>query len=205
MEIKKAIEDLRNEEKRKFTQSFDLIINLKGLDLKRDSVSTIINLPHVVKKKNVCGFFEEKNSNVKTVTKADFPKYKDKKPLKELIREYDFFIAEAKLMPAVATTFGKSLGPLGKMPSPQLGVLPVVNDAAIKVLLTKIDGAVKIRVKEASVKVSVGTEKMKDEEIIENIKSVYDGLLAVLPIRQDNVRNVMVKLTMSKPKVVEVK
>ena len=205
MEIRKALEELRNEEKRKFTQSFDLIINLKGLDLKRDSISTIVNLPYVVKKKNVCGFFEEKNNNVRTVTKADFPKYKDKKSLKQLIREYDFFIAEAKLMPAVATTFGKALGPLGKMPSPQLGVLPVVNDSAIKVLLTKIDGAVKIRVKEASVKVSVGTEKMKDEEIIENIKSVYDGLLAVLPIRQDNVRNVIIKLTMSKPRIVEVK
>ena len=53
---------------------------------------------------------------MKTITKPEFDKYKEKKELRNLVREHDFFIANAKLMPSVATAFGKALGPAGKMP-----------------------------------------------------------------------------------------
>ena len=125
------------------------------------------------------------------------------KRLKNLVKEFDFFIAVAPLMPAVATTFGKVLGPSGKMPSPQLGIVTSESDAAVKDMLSKIEKSVKIKAKEASVKISIGKEKMKDEEIMENASAIYNGLVSVLPIRKDNVRSVMIKLTMSKPIRVE--
>jgi len=205
MEIKQALAELRKLEKRKFDQSIDLLISLKGIDPKKDNIATIVNIPNKIKDKKVCGFLDKKTEIVKTISKLDFPKYKDKKALKNLVKEYDFFIAAAPLMPAVATTFGKVLGPAGKMPSPQLGILPVEDENAIRNLLERISKSIKLRVKEAAIKVSVGKESMSDEQIIANASAVYSGLVNALPVKKDNVRKVMIKLTMSKPIQVEIK
>lgn len=203
MQLKEAIQELKKSEKKKFDQSIDLIVNLKGLDLRKDNISTIVAIPHKVKDKKVCGFLNVKSDLVTTVTKLDFPKYKEKKDLKNLIKSYDFFIASAALMPSVATTFGKILGPTGKMPSPQLGIVTAEDAATIKATLDKISKSVKIRLKENSVKISVGKQSMSDSDLEENIKAIYSGLVNVLPVKKDNVKSVMIKLTMSKPTKVE--
>ncbi len=155
--------------------------------------------------KRVCGFFTKKSELVTTLTQADFARYKDKKELKKLVKNFDFFMAVAPLMPAVATTFGKVLGPTGKMPSPQLGIVMQENEANIKQELTKISKAIKVRAKEPSIKLSVAKESMSDKDIIENITTAYQAIVAVLPTKRENVRNVMIKLTMSKPMRVEIK
>lgn len=205
MELKQALEELRKLEKRKFDQSIDLLISLKGIDIKRDNIATVVSIPHKIKDKKICGFLTKKSDLVKTVTHPDFIKYKEKKALKEIVKEFDFFIAHASLMPSVATTFGKSLGPTGKMPSPQLGVIIKEDDAAIKSLIDKINKSVKIRVREPSVKISVGKESMPDSKIIENAEAIYQGLVNALPTKKENIRKIMIKLTMSKPINVEMK
>ncbi len=205
MELKEALNELRKEEKRKFNQSIDLIVNLRGMDTKRENLSAIITIPHKIKEKKVCGFLNEKTDLVKVITKLDFPKYKDKKPLKNLVKEFDFFIASASLMPSVATTFGKILGPAGKMPSPQLGVLVNEDEKTIKNVLEKISNSIKIKLKEASIKTAVAKEGMKDEEILENILAVYNGIANSLPNKKENIKNIMIKTTMGKPVKVEIK
>lgn len=205
MELKEVLKELRKTEKRNFDQSIDLLINLKGIDVKKDNIATIVTLPFKIADKHICGFLTKKSELVRTITQPDFQKYRDKKQLKQLVNEYDFFIAAAPLMPAVATTFGKVLGPAGKMPSPQLGVLMKEDDATIRQLLTTIATAVKIRVKEPSVKISVGKESMTDEQILANIQALYQGVVNALPTKKENVRSVMIKLTMSKPLMVEMK
>ena len=205
MELKEALAELRKSEKRKFDQTVDLIVNLTGIDLRRDNVNVIAQIPHKIKEKKVCGFLSKKSNLITTITEPEFGRYKDKKPMKDLVKEYDFFIAEAPLMPKVATAFGKVLGPAGKMPSPQLGIVPPGNDAAIKDTVDKISKSIKIRAKEASIKVPVAKESMKDEQIVENIKAVYSAIVNALPTKKENVRNVMLKLTMTKPIKVEIK
>ena len=203
MKLQEALLELRKNEKRKFDQTVEIIVNLKGVDLKREAINAVINIPHKIKDKKVFGFLNNKSDLVKSISKLDFPKYSDKKLLKRLVKEYDFFIASAPLMPSVATTFGKVLGPAGKMPSPQLGVLMQENDNVIKELVEKISTSIKIRAKEASIKVPVGKESMKDDEILANALAVYKGIENALPTKRDNVRNVLIKLTMSKPVKVE--
>ena len=205
MKLNEALAELRKNEKRKFDQTIEIIVNLKGVDLKREAVNVLINIPHKIKDKKVFGFLNNQSDLVKSISKLDFPKYSDKKLLKRLVKEYDFFIASAPLMPSVATTFGKVLGPAGKMPSPQLGVLMQENDKVIKELVEKISTSIKIRAKEASIKVPVGKESMKDDEILANALAVYKGIENALPTKRDNVRNVLIKLTMSKPVKVEMK
>jgi len=205
MELKKALEELRNQEKKKFEQSVDLIVNLKGVDIKRDNISAVITLPHKIKDKKICGFLTKRSEVVDSVSQPEFAKYKDKKDLKKLVNKYDFFIAVAPLMPAVATTFGKVLGPAGKMPTPQLGLVSPETDAAINAQLEKVSKSVKVKAKEPSIKLCIGREKMSDEQILENVKAVYDGIVAALPTKRENVRNVMIKMTMTKPIKVEMK
>ena len=205
MEIKEALAELRKLEKRKCDQSIDLLVSLKGIDMKRENVNTVVALPHKIKDKKVCGFFNAPSTVIKTVTKLDFAKYKEKKDSRKLVKEYDAFIASAPLMPSVATTFGRVLGPSGKMPSPQLGIVPVETEAAVKAMVEKISKSIKVKMKEASIKVSIGKESMSDEQIIENIRAAYVGIVEALPTKRENVKSAMIKLTMSKPIKVEVK
>ncbi|NCN98817.1 hypothetical protein COU62_03595 [Candidatus Pacearchaeota archaeon CG10_big_fil_rev_8_21_14_0_10_35_219] len=203
LKLDKALEELRKSKERKFDQTIDLIVNLRGVDIRKTNVSLVIDVPHKVRDKKVCGFLMGKNDLVKTITKPEFKKYADKAALRHLVEEYDFFIAHASLMPAVATTFGKALGPAGKMPSPQLGIITKEDADAIKPLLEKISKSVKIRAKEASLKIPVGKASMKDEDIIDNIKVIYKAIENALPTKKENVKNVLVKMTMSKPVGVE--
>lgn len=197
--ILKALEELRKGKKRKFAQTADLIINLRNFDVKRQSVNTVVEVPHKVKERKVCAFFTKKNSHVDTITKADFDKYKDKKQMKQLLKKYDSFIAVAPLMPAVATSFGKVLGPAGKMPSPQLGILPSEDEKPVKDLVGRINRMIKIKSKEASLKITIGKEDLKDEELAENTVKVYNEVFKVLPRQKENIKSVLIKFTMSKP------
>jgi large subunit ribosomal protein L1 len=205
MEVKEALAELRKIEKKKFDQSIDLVINLKGIDVKKDNIATVVTIPNKIKEKKICGFLTKKSELVRTITQPDFVKFKEKKPLKNLVKEFDFFIAVAPLMPQIATNFGKVLGPTGKMPSPQLGVLMKEDETSIKQLIEKINNSIKIRVKEASVKVSIGKESMSDDKIISNAQAVYSGLVNALPTKKENVKSILLKLTMSKPINVEMK
>jgi len=201
--VLKALKELRKDKKRKFVQTVDLIINLKNFDPKRQTINLIISLPYKVKEKKICAFLNKKSELVDTIVKKDFEKYKGKE-LKKLEEKYDFFISTAQLMPSVATSFGKVLGPVGKMPSPQLGILPTENDKSLQDLLDKINKVIKIRSKEPSLKISIGKEKMKDEDLTENALLVYKKILDSLPRGKENLKNILIKFTMSKPQKLEI-
>jgi len=204
----KAIKKLREleiarEKKINFSQTIDLIVNLKEFDVKRNSFNIFITLPHKIKEKKIAGFFEKDSKLVHTIKKDNFPMFREKKDLKSLIKEYDFFIANAKLMPAVATTFGRTLGPSGKMPSPQLGILISEDEKLIKETVEKISSTVRVIAKEPSIKVGVAKDSLSDEKIAENALTAYARIFESLPKGIDNIRNIKIKFTMSKPVLVE--
>jgi len=204
-QLKQALIELRKTEKRKFEQTVDLIINLQKFDIKKNSVNLFIPVPNKIKDKKICGFLEARNKNVDTILAEEFGDYSDKKALKNLVNKYDFFIAQASLMPKVATVFGRTLGPTGKMPSPQIGILMNVNDKLIEELKKKINQSVKVKTKEPSIKIPIGKESMKDEEIIENITTVYNAVVKVLPRDKENIKNIEIKFTMTKPQKIRVR
>jgi large subunit ribosomal protein L1 len=202
--IKKVRE---NSKKRKFNQTFDLIINLKNLNLKKpeENINSFITLPYGRGKKvKVCGLVglelgnKAKDVCDKVILKDEFEKL-DKKDIKSLAREYNFFIAQVNLMPDIAKHFGKILGSRGKMPSPKAGCVVPIN-AELKPLYEKLQKIVKVETKnEPIVKLAIGNESMKDEEIAENILNFYDTILSLLPQEKNNIKNVFLKLTMGKP------
>lgn len=198
-ELKKGLSELRKTKERKFDQTVDLIVNLQKFDIKKSNVNLFASIPHKIKDKKIAGFLEVKNKDVETITSDEFKKYSDKSKMKHLVSTYDFFIAQASLMPSVATSFGRALGPTGKMPSPQLGIILNADEKTIKELKNKINTSIKIKIKESSVKIPIGKQSMNDEDIIENIMSVYNLLLKNLPRNKENIKNIEIKFTMTKP------
>ena len=203
MKIDKAIEELRKNKTRKFDETLDLIVNLRKFDIKRNNINTFITIPHKIKDKKVCGFIEAKSSLIDTIPKVSFGKYKDKKLIKNLVKQYDFFISSAPNMPSVATSFGRILGPAGKMPSPKLGIIVNESETEIKKIVERINLVIRIQSKEPSIKIPIAKSSMKDVDIIENILSAFNSIANELPNKKENVKSVFIKFTMSKPIKVE--
>ncbi|MBM3228703.1 hypothetical protein FJZ20_02375 [Candidatus Pacearchaeota archaeon] len=203
--LKTALSELRKNKEKKFDQTVDLIINLQKFDVKKNSINLLVPIPFKIKDKKICAFLETKNKNVETIVPDEFKKYADKKALKKIVKEFDFFIAQASLMPKIATVFGRVLGPAGKMPSPQMGILTEINEKSINELKNKIDSNLRIKIKEPSVKLAIGKQSMKDEEIIENVLVVYNSIIKNLTKGKENLKNLELKFTMTKPQKIFIK
>lgn len=207
----KAIEKIEDR-KRKFKQTYELVINLTGLDLKKpeQQVEVFIELPNGTGKEVKIGALvggELKEQADKVCDFAlltdDFGKYPDKKAIKNLSRSYDYFIAQANIMPLVAKTFGRFFGPHGKMPNPKIGCV-VPPNANLQPLVEKLKKTVKASAKtQASAKVPVGTEDLDVQKVAENMLAAYNAVLHKLPQEKNNIKNVLVKKTMSAPVKVE--
>lgn len=202
-EFLEALKKLRESKKRKFDQTVDLIINLKDFDPRRESVNTLAFLPRLSKKKKICAFLEKSNIIPDyVITKQEMERLTEQ-DMRSFIKNYDFFIANAKLMPQIASKFGKILGMVGKMPDPKIGsILMVENDENIAKIVSQLSKAVRIKSKEASIKIAIAKESMEDKNIVENAEAVYNIVENALPRKKENIRSVMLKLTMSKPEKV---
>ncbi|MEM5852859.1 MAG: 50S ribosomal protein L1 [Candidatus Aenigmatarchaeota archaeon] len=201
--ILKAIQELRkNSKKRNFSQTFDLIINLKDFDVKKPEnrfVEDVI-LPHGRGKEARIVVFSDslKNLGCEILTTKDLEFYsKNRREVKKLVKDVDFFFAEPKIMVQVGKIFGQYMGPKGKMPK-------IITENVEKIT-EDYKKAVRIRVKDSpTIQCMVGKEDMKDEEICENIEAVIKAVQAKLPRGMQNIKNIFIKLTMSKPVKVEV-
>ncbi|MEM3154260.1 MAG: 50S ribosomal protein L1 [Candidatus Woesearchaeota archaeon] len=204
-----AIQALKALPKRKFKQTYDFIINLKQLDLKKpeEQVELWVKLPFEKGKPTKIGALvgpelqEQAKANCELVIMHDnFPQYAaNKKEIKKISRQYDYFIAQANIMPDVAKTFGRVFGPRGKMPNPKAGCV-VPPNANLKVLTENLRKTIKVSAKlQPSIKVMVGKEDMPDEQIAENMMAVYSNVLHKLPQEKNNIKTVMLKLSMSQP------
>ncbi len=204
-----AIQALKALPKRKFKQTYDFIINLKQLDLKKpeEQIETWVKLPFDKGKPTKIGALvgpelqESAKTNCDLVIMHDkFPNYAaNKKEVKKIARQFDYFIAQANIMPDVAKTFGRVFGPRGKMPNPKAGCV-VPPNANLKTLTENLRKTIKVSAKlQPSVKVMVGKEDMLDEQVADNIMAVYSSVLQKLPQEKNNIKSVLLKLSMSQP------
>jgi len=204
--FEKALAEVRkNSPKRKFNQSLDLIVSLKStLDLKKpeNQIDHYILMPHDRGKKVKIGafvqteLFEQAKQTCDEVIRSDDFSKLTKPALRKMARENDYFIAQASIMPQIAKSFGRLLGPRNKMPNPKAGCV-VPPTAQLKPLVDRLKKTVRILVKlHPVVQILIGKEDMKDEELLVNMQAVYSGLLSKLTGEESNIRSVMLKFTM---------
>jgi large subunit ribosomal protein L1 len=205
-EVSRALGELRkNIAKRKFSQSIDLVVRLREVDLKKpeNRINETIALPNPpAKALKVCVIASgDLATRAKTagadmlVSRQDTENLaSDKKAARKLAQEYDFFIAEAPLMPVVGRALGSFLGPRGKMPT------PVPPNAPIDQIIANHRKMVRVRMREQPVlQCRVGTEAMTDEKLAENIQAVVSRIEQKLERGFKNIAEILVKSTMSKP------
>jgi large subunit ribosomal protein L1 len=205
-QVQKALEQLKQQPKKKFSQSYDLIINLKNLVLKTTPVDVSANLPFSKGRPvKIAAFVDQQlldqaTKNCQLVIKeTEFAKYADKKIAKKLAEDYDYFLAQSTLMAKVAASFGKVLGTKGKMPNPKLGCV-VLPNANLEPVIKKLSSTVRLVAKKGlNLQCVVGKENQPDNEIIENILTVYNSVLKGVPNETQNIKNVLIKTTMGKP------
>ncbi len=190
--IDNALKLLREGTKRKFVQTIDLVVNIKGVDFKKpeNKFSKRIIMPHGLGKDiEICII-----SDSKGVGKGEIEVFeRDKKAAKNFVKKYDFFICEAPLMPLVGKILGRYLGPKGKMPElllPGRNPEPVINE---------LKKSVRIKLRDSpSIQIAVGLESMTDGEIKENALKVVEEIKKVLPPKAQ-IKNAFLKTTMGRP------
>jgi large subunit ribosomal protein L1 len=188
-----------------FTHSVELIVKLREIDLKKpeNRLNESVELPNSLgKETKICVIA---GGDLATRAKAgqadlvmgreDLDKLgKDKKATRKLASEYDYFIAEAPMMPLVGKTIGPILGPKGKMPT------PVPPTAPIDQVVQSHRKLIRIRVRDQPVvQCRIGTEKMPDDKIAENAQAVFNRVEAKLERGAKNISQVLVKTTMGEP------
>ncbi len=202
-----AVKKLREvSKKRKFPQTLDVSINLTRLDIKNpeNKIDIFLQLPHHKgKKPKICALVGKELSTKakifdKVILHDEFDVYaKDKKALKKLAREFDYFVAQANLMAEIGAKFGKVLAPRGKMPNPKAGCI-VPPTADLEPLAKRLENTVRLLIKDQpSIKTIAGSEDMPDEELAENIFRVYDAVIHELPQEKSNIKSFLIKFTMS--------
>jgi large subunit ribosomal protein L1 len=197
--VKKA---LAGKPKRNFTESVDLAINLKNIDMSqpKNRVDEDIILPSGIGKPVRIAVFAKGDVAVnaeKAGADYVFPPDEidklgaDKARAKKLASEVNFFISETAYMPTIGKKLGQVLGPRGKMPTP----LPPQAD--VVQMINRQKKAIKVRSKDRlTFHTTIGVETMAPEEIAENIDAIIKRLEAKLEKGKFNIGSIYVKTTM---------
>ncbi|KZX11426.1 50S ribosomal protein L1 [Methanobrevibacter filiformis] len=202
-EILEAVKKAKDESKpRNFTQSIDVIINIKDLDVRKpeNRFDEEVSLPKGRGKDVKIGFIADgelavsaKSAGIDLViTKEGLEEIgKDRKQAKKLANQYDFFVAQADMMPLVGRFLGPVLGPRKKMPK------PVPAGIKVEPLIARLQSTVKIGVKsQATIQTLVGVQTMSDDDIAENIDAVLTVLDHNLEKGRNQIKSMFIKTTM---------
>lgn len=192
-------------EKRNFNQSVELILKLQDIDMKAPEakIQETVELPHVSEKTNKICVIASGELALKArqagadyvIERAELEGLAGKKQeMRKVANGYDFFIAEAPLMPIVGKILGPVLGPRGKMP------MPVPPSADIAGLITKNRNTIVLRLRnQPIVQCRIGMESMKEEEIAENVQTVLRALEGKLKKGMKNIKVAYLKTAMGPP------
>ncbi|MCS7116978.1 MAG: 50S ribosomal protein L1 [Nitrososphaerales archaeon] len=199
---KKAL-DVKGE--RNFHQSVELIITLRDIDLKKQplNINEVVPLPFgPMNKPSICVIaggdlaFRAKQIGVdRVITPDELDKIAtNKKEAKKIAKNFDFFLAEAELMPKIGKILGPYLGPRGKMPTP----LP--PNAPIESIVERFKRSVRVRSKgQLAISCKIGDEGLTHEKIADNAMAVISTVERKLPMGMKNIRSLIVKTTMGQP------
>lgn len=198
--VEKALEESKKLN-RKFKQTIDLAVTLKNVNLNesKNRIDEEIILPNGRGKESKIAIFASGELALKAKGKVDLivkPEEiedlsGDKKKFKKIVDDYDFFIAEAPLMPTIGKTLGVILGPRGKMPKPvppQIDITGIVKNLRNTVILRSKANK--------TFHTIAGKEEMDKEKIAENIDAIIKRLESKLERGRMNISSVYVKTTM---------
>ena len=199
--IEVVSEALEKAGERKFSETVEVSVNLKDLDLSvpKNRLEDEIPLPNGRGKTVKVAVFgsPELCQKVRGVADLVIPSNqlddfaKDKKSAKKAVNGVDFFLAEAPLMPTIGRRLGVILGPRGKMPRP----VPPGSDPTN--LVNALKRSIRVRSKgNRTFHAPVGTRAMPPQQIAQNLDAVLSRIVGKLERGRTNIESVYVKTTM---------
>ncbi len=206
-QIQQQLNKARNAENstKKFQQSFELIMKLKDIDVKKLdlNINEVVFLPNKLSDQaKVCVFATgdivvraEKAGADRVIEAGELDRLaSEKSNAKKLARQYQFFLADTSLMPKIGRVLGPFLGPKGRMPT------PVPPNAPLENMLGRYRTAVRIKSRGSfSIAGKIGDESLDDSKLAENVLAVVSQLEKKLPNGEKNIESLMIKKTMGKP------
>lgn len=189
--------------KRNFTQSAELTIVLKDVDVKKGfSLNEVVALPHKPSKQpSICviatgdmGSRARKAGIERVMEPQELDRLgTNKREARKVVRAHDFFLADTAQMASIGRSLGQFLGPKGKMPTPLPYGAPVENIAG------RFKNSVRVKAKnQLNVSAKIGDEKMDNGQLVENASAIVAAIEKKLPQGDKNIRNTMVKFSMGK-------
>lgn len=184
--LKKLRKILESSPRRRFNEAVDLVIVLRGIDLKKDpsaKISDIVELPHQPRNRKVKVAVIGKGEFLTKAKEAGADRTLEpeeleamaanKRTLRKLANHYDFFIAQADVLPRIVRFIGPVLGPRNKMPVS----LPAASVSQLPELVERLRRSVRVRTKDQPiVHTKVGSRDMEPEELLDNIRAVLSAL-----------------------------
>ncbi|MGC9148276.1 MAG: 50S ribosomal protein L1 [Sulfolobales archaeon] len=202
--ISKIREALELGGSKKFVQGVDLQIVLKGLDPKSQEVRfrDAVYLPKGLGKKNKICVIADGDMAVRAkeggadllITREELQNI-DKKRAKKIASECDWILVKTDLMGIAGRVLGPALGPRGKAPTP----VPANTDVISQINYYR--SVTRLRNKEQLfVSCRVGSEKMKPEDLADNILAILSYVESKVkqPLEQV-VDHIIIKTTMGTP------
>jgi large subunit ribosomal protein L1 len=188
--------------KRQFSESIDITINLKNIDMAqpKNRIDETILLPNgtgenigicVLGKGDIVT--QAKDAKVDLIMGPEEIEKLGGQPreARKVAAKYRFFLAETAVMPQVGRFLGPRLGPRGRMP------MPIAGGQDIRPIVERLRKSVKIRTKDKTVfSTKVGSTAMKPEQVAENIDAILKRVESVLEQGPLNIRSIYVKTTM---------
>ncbi len=187
---------------RNFTQTVEMAVNLKDIDLKKpeNRFKLEVVLPHGRGKEPKIAVIADgavaeaaKKLGLDVISGEQLEELaKNPREARKLAKNYDFFIAAAPLMPKIGRYLGRYLGPRNKMPQV---VPPTMTN--LEPIVARLRRTVKLQLKNNPVvHAPIGTEDMDDEKLAENAEAVLNAILNKLERGENQVKSVYVKTTM---------
>ena len=186
---------------RNFSETVDLAINLRDLDLNDPSnrVDESIVLPAGTGQETRIVVFAKGETALRAEEVADEvldgdaleDLGDDDDEAKDLAGKTDFFIAEASMMQDIGRYLGTVLGPRGKMPT------PLQPDDDVVETIERMENTVQLRSRDRrTFHTRVGADDMSAAEIADNIDVINRRLEADLEKGPLNIDTIYVKTTM---------
>ena len=192
---------LKSTKQRKFLESVELAVNLGDIDLSdpKNRIQEDILLPKGRGKPIKVGLFGSSEMAGKAKEVADLiirPEEiegiaENKAKAKKTLEDYDFFVAEAPLMPTIGKRLGVILGTTGRMPRP----VPPGSDPSN--IIKNLKNSVRVRTKDKKTfHVPIGTREMSPEDLAENLDVVLKRLISKLERGKQNIKSAYLKSSM---------
>jgi len=193
--------------KANFSQSFELILNVKGVDVDKPDrrFTEQIELPNGLgeRSRKICVVASRdtalragKTEGVDRVLERNEVEslVGNKKEAKRLASRYDHFLVDTPVMGSAARALGAALGSRGKRP------VPITPGQDLGDLVRKYARTVTVQLRKTTqLSCIIGTEKMKDDDVAGNAEAVTRRIAEKLEKRLKNIGSIYIKTSMGPP------